>query len=171
MLKAGLLLVGLALVAALGGPFITPFDPVRQELALRLAPPSMSHWFGLDELGLVLRRGCTVMAGFDQHEPRIRRQFERDRRNAGNRHYCRTWLGFWRSRTRRVVIADGRAAGGGGHQVAGGSDEGHKLLGRAKVKAAMAYPAAPRDPASHRRWRHLVAWFPPALLPAQPGLS
>ncbi len=51
MLKAGLLLVGLALVAALVGPFVTPFDPVRQELALRLAAPSTSHWFGLDELG------------------------------------------------------------------------------------------------------------------------
>src|SRR4029077_8264641 len=51
MLKAGAFLVCLAAVAALIGPGLTPFDPASQELALRLAPPSWGHPFGLDELG------------------------------------------------------------------------------------------------------------------------
>ncbi len=33
------------------GPAITPLDPASQQLALRLAAPSMAHPFGLDELG------------------------------------------------------------------------------------------------------------------------
>src|SRR5580765_6319080 len=41
----------MAAVAALIGPGLTPFDPASQELALRLAPPSWGHPFGLDELG------------------------------------------------------------------------------------------------------------------------
>src|SRR3954467_3157808 len=51
MLKVGALIVGVALLAALVGPAITPFDPAAQNLALRLAGPSLSHPFGLDELG------------------------------------------------------------------------------------------------------------------------
>ena len=51
MLKPGALIVGIALVAAIAGPSLTPFDPSAQELALRLAGPSASHPFGLDELG------------------------------------------------------------------------------------------------------------------------
>src|SRR5512139_89813 len=51
MLKAGMLIVGLAAVAALLGPLVTPFDPASQALALRLAGPSLAHPFGLDELG------------------------------------------------------------------------------------------------------------------------
>src|SRR5215831_83571 len=30
---------------------LTPYDPARQELALRLAAPTISHPFGVDELG------------------------------------------------------------------------------------------------------------------------
>ncbi|HUR35162.1 MAG TPA: ABC transporter permease [Vicinamibacterales bacterium] len=44
-------IVGVALLAAIVGPALTPFDPARQELALRLAAPSLVHPFGLDELG------------------------------------------------------------------------------------------------------------------------
>jgi peptide/nickel transport system permease protein len=51
MLKVGGAIVGLALLAALLGPAVTPFDPAHQELALRLARPSFGHPFGLDELG------------------------------------------------------------------------------------------------------------------------
>ena len=51
MLRVGAAIVGLALIAALIGPVVTPFDPAHQELALRLARPSLSHPFGLDELG------------------------------------------------------------------------------------------------------------------------
>ena len=51
MLRAGLVIVGMALVAALVGPWVTPIDPSSQELALRLAAPSARHLFGMDELG------------------------------------------------------------------------------------------------------------------------
>ena len=51
MLKVGIALVALALVAAVVGPAMTPYDPVRQEIAQRLASPTLSHPFGLDELG------------------------------------------------------------------------------------------------------------------------
>ena len=42
-----LVLVGLAVVA----PFITPYAPDAIDLAGRRAPPSISHWFGTDDLG------------------------------------------------------------------------------------------------------------------------
>jgi len=51
MLKLGALIVGVALLTAIVGPAIAPFDPAAQTLALRLAAPSFSHPFGLDELG------------------------------------------------------------------------------------------------------------------------
>jgi peptide/nickel transport system permease protein len=61
MLKVGAFIVGAALVAAAIGPILAPFDPSTQELALRLAAPSIAHPLGLDELGRdVLAR---VLAG------------------------------------------------------------------------------------------------------------
>jgi peptide/nickel transport system permease protein len=51
VLKVGLALVALALLAALVGPAASPYDPTHQELALRLSSPTPSHPFGLDELG------------------------------------------------------------------------------------------------------------------------
>jgi peptide/nickel transport system permease protein len=51
MLKAGIGIVAVALLAAVAGPSILPFDPASQDLALRLATPSAVHLFGLDELG------------------------------------------------------------------------------------------------------------------------
>ena len=51
MLKVGIAIVGFALLGALVGPALSPFDPASQELALRLATPSLAHPFGLDELG------------------------------------------------------------------------------------------------------------------------
>ena len=50
-LRIGITLVVLALVAALLGPWLVPADPRAQELALRLAGPTLAHPFGLDELG------------------------------------------------------------------------------------------------------------------------
>jgi len=38
-------------VAAVAGPWLLPYDPAAQQLALRLEGPSLAHWFGLDELG------------------------------------------------------------------------------------------------------------------------
>jgi len=51
MRTAGAIIVGVAVVLAIVGPFITPFDPSTQELALRLEGPTLTHWLGLDELG------------------------------------------------------------------------------------------------------------------------
>jgi peptide/nickel transport system permease protein len=51
MLITGAVIVAVAALAAIVGPSLTPFDPASQELALRLAGPSGSHPFGLDELG------------------------------------------------------------------------------------------------------------------------
>jgi peptide/nickel transport system permease protein len=51
MLRLGLVIIGLAVVAAVAGPWIVPFDPAAQDLALRLAGPTAGHPFGLDELG------------------------------------------------------------------------------------------------------------------------
>src|SRR5438046_6706974 len=51
MTRLGGAIVAIAILAALAGPFIAPFDPASQDLALRLAAPTVSHPFGLDELG------------------------------------------------------------------------------------------------------------------------
>jgi peptide/nickel transport system permease protein len=51
MTKFGAAIVLVAVVAALIGPWVVPFDPASQELSLRLAAPSFHHPFGLDELG------------------------------------------------------------------------------------------------------------------------
>ena len=51
MLRVGLIIVTIAALAAVFGPWMTPFDPAAQELAARLAGPSATHPFGLDELG------------------------------------------------------------------------------------------------------------------------
>lgn len=48
---AGLLvIVALVLVAALA-PWIATHDPLAQNLAVRLQPPSAEHWFGTDQIG------------------------------------------------------------------------------------------------------------------------
>ena len=51
MSKVGGAIVLLAVVAAIFGPLLSPFDPAAQNLALRLEGPSGAHWLGLDELG------------------------------------------------------------------------------------------------------------------------
>ncbi len=51
MARIGAAIVLLAVVAAIFGPALAPFDPAAQELALRLGGPTGAHWFGLDELG------------------------------------------------------------------------------------------------------------------------
>lgn len=51
MARFGVAVVTLTVAAALFGPFVVPFDPAAQQLALRLEGPSPGHWFGLDELG------------------------------------------------------------------------------------------------------------------------
>jgi len=51
LLAAGIAIVAVGALAALIGPWLTPFDPADQNLPLRLAAPTLSHPFGLDELG------------------------------------------------------------------------------------------------------------------------
>ena len=48
---AGVILIGALIVLALIAPFIAPYDPIRTELAVSLAPPSRTHLFGTDQLG------------------------------------------------------------------------------------------------------------------------
>jgi peptide/nickel transport system permease protein len=51
LLVTGAVIVSFTAVAAIVGPWLTPFDPSVQELPLRLAGPTLRHPFGLDELG------------------------------------------------------------------------------------------------------------------------
>jgi peptide/nickel transport system permease protein len=51
MTKVGAAVIIIAVVAAIFGPMLAPFDPAAQQLALRLEGPTGLHWFGLDELG------------------------------------------------------------------------------------------------------------------------
>ena len=51
MTKVGGAIVLAAVLAALFGPALAPFDPADQQLALRLEGPTGPHPFGLDELG------------------------------------------------------------------------------------------------------------------------
>jgi peptide/nickel transport system permease protein len=51
MVRVGLVIVFIAILAAVIGPSLSPYDAAAQELGRRLEPPSLSHPFGLDELG------------------------------------------------------------------------------------------------------------------------
>ena len=51
MTRLGAFIVATAVLAAIAGPLVVPFNPSDQELALRLEGPTGLHWFGLDELG------------------------------------------------------------------------------------------------------------------------
>jgi peptide/nickel transport system permease protein len=50
-IRIGIFIVSLTVLAAVAGPFLTPYDARAQELARRLERPSVSHPLGLDELG------------------------------------------------------------------------------------------------------------------------
>jgi peptide/nickel transport system permease protein len=50
-IRIGIFIVSLTVLAALAGPFVTPYDARAQELARRLERPSVAHPLGLDELG------------------------------------------------------------------------------------------------------------------------
>src|SRR5215210_768358 len=51
MTKLGAVIGVTTVVAAVFGPWVVPYDPSSQELALRLEGPTGAHWFRLDELG------------------------------------------------------------------------------------------------------------------------
>ena len=44
-------LFALMLVAALLGPWVTPYDPLKSSVVDALQAPSLAHWFGTDDLG------------------------------------------------------------------------------------------------------------------------
>lgn len=47
----GLVIVGLVALVAIFAPFISPYDPLQQDVVNRLAQPSAQHWLGTDQLG------------------------------------------------------------------------------------------------------------------------
>lgn len=47
----GLLIVALLVLAALAAPWLTPYDPVKQDLRAVLRAPSAAHLLGTDQLG------------------------------------------------------------------------------------------------------------------------
>ena len=63
-------LLGLMLVVAAIGPWITPRDPIEQHMTHRLALPSLEFWLGTDQLGrdlfsrLLLGVRISVVVGF-----------------------------------------------------------------------------------------------------------
>ena len=50
-LVVGLVIVTCIVLLALAAPLLSPHDPLQQDLLARRQPPSLSHPFGLDELG------------------------------------------------------------------------------------------------------------------------
>ncbi len=50
-LYAGVVVVGLVILAAVFAPLLTPYDPTAQDLTSGLQPPSWEHWLGTDQLG------------------------------------------------------------------------------------------------------------------------
>lgn len=49
--KVGFILIGLVLVAIIGGLFYVPHDPEKIAVMERFKPPSRKHWLGTDNLG------------------------------------------------------------------------------------------------------------------------
>jgi peptide/nickel transport system permease protein len=47
----GVVIVGLFLIIAVIGPKVSPYDPLKQTIRERFAPPSHAHWLGQDEFG------------------------------------------------------------------------------------------------------------------------
>jgi peptide/nickel transport system permease protein len=50
-LVSGIVLVTLIVVVAIIGPRMAPYNPIEQNYAERLLPPSASHWLGTDKFG------------------------------------------------------------------------------------------------------------------------
>ncbi len=48
---AGMVIIVLMGLVAIFAGWLAPFDPIRISLSERLQPPSMTHWFGTDEVG------------------------------------------------------------------------------------------------------------------------
>jgi peptide/nickel transport system permease protein len=70
MMKLGAVIVVVVASSALLAPWVVPYDPSVQQLPLRLEGPSVSHPFGLDELGrdilsrVLMGARVSLMVGF-----------------------------------------------------------------------------------------------------------
>lgn len=49
--RIGMIIIGLVVLLAIFAPYLTDYDPIRQNLRARFEPPSAAHWFGTDEFG------------------------------------------------------------------------------------------------------------------------
>ncbi|HEY9898864.1 MAG TPA: nickel transporter permease [Pantanalinema sp.] len=61
---AGGTIVLVFIAVALLAPWLSPHDPLAQDLAQRLKPPSTTHWLGTDDLGRDLLSRLLAGAGF-----------------------------------------------------------------------------------------------------------
>ena len=51
LFTAGCLICLFWILAAVLAPVIAPYDPIAQDLAVKLNAPSAAHWFGTDTFG------------------------------------------------------------------------------------------------------------------------
>src|SRR5215207_1420520 len=49
--RFGVLILSVLIVCAASASLISPYDPIAIDYDALLEPPSMTHWFGTDELG------------------------------------------------------------------------------------------------------------------------
>ena len=48
---AGCIIVLLIIIAGIAAPLLSPYDPIAINIASKLQPPGVQHWFGTDEIG------------------------------------------------------------------------------------------------------------------------
>lgn len=48
---AGCIIVLLIIIAGIAAPILSPYDPIAINIASKLQPPGVQHWFGTDEIG------------------------------------------------------------------------------------------------------------------------
>ncbi|MFT4063490.1 ABC transporter permease [Paraburkholderia sp.] len=66
----GLILLATVVLAAVFAPWISPHDPIQQDIAYRLDPPSAQHWLGTDSYGrdvlsrLIYGARISLLVGF-----------------------------------------------------------------------------------------------------------
>ena len=51
LVLVSLCILFVVVVAAIGAPWIAPYSPRKMDIAHRLSPPSLAHWFGTHEFG------------------------------------------------------------------------------------------------------------------------
>lgn len=51
LLTAAVIFVGLELLLAAFAPWISPYDPLKQNVLVRMKAPSVAHWLGTDQFG------------------------------------------------------------------------------------------------------------------------